>query len=228
MAGCSTPRSGSSGASQGGNDTCGRKTYQRGRFTPSTPALRCGLTPEDPRATLRRSWVAGEAFVQHRPRRSLRSHPCSTAPNRRRVPEVERSGPPSKGIDLHGVDPVKMCRSRPVQQFISRPVNICPKGLALRRCASGGTCQSIRRSLSRGARPSPCAVPSKRLQSAAIPPSPQQHWSTRSLDPEVGLAGIEPATSALSVLRSNRLSYSPGESATLLQSPDALRSPRPL
>ena len=26
----------------------------------------------------------------------------------------------------------------------------------------------------------------------------------------VGLAGIEPATSALSVLRSNRLSYSPG------------------
>ncbi len=40
--------SGSSGASQGGNDTCGQKTYQRGRFTPSTPALRCGLTPEDP------------------------------------------------------------------------------------------------------------------------------------------------------------------------------------
>ena len=27
---------------------------------------------------------------------------------------------------------------------------------------------------------------------------------------DVGLAGIEPATSALSVLRSNRLSYSPG------------------
>jgi hypothetical protein len=29
----------------------------------------------------------------------------------------------------------------------------------------------------------------------------------------VGLAGIEPATSALSVLRSNRLSYSPAASA---------------
>jgi len=46
--GCSTRRSGPSGASQGGNDTCGQKTYQRGRFSPSTPALRCGLTPEDP------------------------------------------------------------------------------------------------------------------------------------------------------------------------------------
>jgi len=41
-------RSGPSGASQGGNDTCGRKTYQRDRFSPSIPALRCGLTPEDP------------------------------------------------------------------------------------------------------------------------------------------------------------------------------------
>ena len=33
----------------------------------------------------------------------------------------------------------------------------------------------------------------------------------RPLDLLVGLAGIEPATSALSVLRSNRLSYSPLE-----------------
>ena len=60
--GCSPAPNGSSGASQGGNDTCGRKTYQRGRFTPSTPALRCGLTPEDPRPTLRRYWVAGKAL----------------------------------------------------------------------------------------------------------------------------------------------------------------------
>jgi len=47
--------SGSSVASQGGNDTCGQKTYQRGRFSPSTPALRCGLTTEDPIGTLRLS-----------------------------------------------------------------------------------------------------------------------------------------------------------------------------
>src|SRR3984957_5519620 len=33
----------------------------------------------------------------------------------------------------------------------------------------------------------------------------------------VGLAGIEPATSALSVLRSNRLSYSPGTTKKLHQ-----------
>lgn len=42
---------------------------------------------------------------------------------------------------------------------------------------------------------------------------------------DVGLAGIEPATSALSVLRSNRLSYSPGEFATLLESLGWLRPP---
>ena len=60
--GCSPAPNRSSGASQGGNDTCGRKTYQRGRFTPSTPALRCGLAPEDPRPTLRRYWVAGKAL----------------------------------------------------------------------------------------------------------------------------------------------------------------------
>ena len=47
--------SGPSGASQGGNDTCGQETYQRGRFSPSTPALRCGLTLEDPIDTLRLS-----------------------------------------------------------------------------------------------------------------------------------------------------------------------------
>ena len=40
--------SGPSGASQGGNDTCGQKTCQRGRFSPSTPALRCGFTLEGP------------------------------------------------------------------------------------------------------------------------------------------------------------------------------------
>jgi hypothetical protein len=34
------------------DDTCGRKTYQRGRFTPPTLALRCGLIPEEPRPTL--------------------------------------------------------------------------------------------------------------------------------------------------------------------------------
>ncbi len=39
---------GPSGASQGGNDTCGQKTCQRGRFSPSTPALRCGFTLEGP------------------------------------------------------------------------------------------------------------------------------------------------------------------------------------
>ena len=60
--GCSPAPNRSSGASQGGNDTCGRKTYQRGRFSPSTPALRCGLTPEDPRPTLRRYSAAGKAL----------------------------------------------------------------------------------------------------------------------------------------------------------------------
>jgi hypothetical protein len=37
-----------------------------------------------------------------------------------------------------------------------------------------------------------------------------QHTRRLNWDSLVGLAGIEPATSALSVLRSNRLSYSPG------------------
>jgi hypothetical protein len=44
-----TPARGSSGASKGGNDNCGLETYQRDRFSPSTPALRCGFTPEDQR-----------------------------------------------------------------------------------------------------------------------------------------------------------------------------------
>ena len=35
-----------SGASQGGNDTFGLETYQRGRSSPSNPALRSGLTLE--------------------------------------------------------------------------------------------------------------------------------------------------------------------------------------
>ena len=43
--------------------------------------------------------------------------------------------------------------------------------------------------------------------------------------PLVGLAGIEPATSALSVLRSNQLSYSPGEFATLVESTRLLSPP---
>jgi hypothetical protein len=46
---------GPSGASQRGNDTCGQETYQRGRFSPSISALRCGLTLEDPIDTLRLS-----------------------------------------------------------------------------------------------------------------------------------------------------------------------------
>ena len=33
---------------QGGNDICGQKTCQRDRFSPSTPALRCGFTLEGP------------------------------------------------------------------------------------------------------------------------------------------------------------------------------------
>src|ERR1035438_4774974 len=60
--GCSPAPKRPSGAYQGGNDTCGQKTYQRGRFTPSTPALRCGLTPEDPKPTLRRSYSTGKAL----------------------------------------------------------------------------------------------------------------------------------------------------------------------
>jgi len=48
-------RYGPSGASQGGNDTFGLETYQRDRFSPSIPALRCGLTLEGPRDMLRRS-----------------------------------------------------------------------------------------------------------------------------------------------------------------------------
>ena len=57
--------------------------------------------------------------------------------------------------------------------------------------------------------------------SRSASPTPSRHpltrgapsWMTRYFS--VGLAGLEPATSALSVLRSNRLSYSPGRLAKL-------------
>ena len=39
---------------------------------------------------------------------------------------------------------------------------------------------------------------------------------------DVGLAGIEPATSPLSGVRSNRLSYSPADSETVSAPPKAL------
>ena len=53
-------------------------------------------------------------------------------------------------------------------------------------------------------------VPRSRSTPATIPAMPRASRARRSAFIGVGLAGIEPATSALSVLRSNRLSYSPG------------------
>jgi hypothetical protein len=60
-----------------------------------------------------------------------------------------------------------------------------------------------------------------RARDASRPPRPAVPaltWSNA-----VGLAGIEPATSSLSGMRSNRLSYSPGEAKSV---PGASRSDR--
>ena len=57
------------GASQGGNDTCGLKTCQRGRLSPSSPALEHGLTPEDPIDTLRLWRPERKGFVRECPNR---------------------------------------------------------------------------------------------------------------------------------------------------------------
>ena len=64
LQGCHLCCSGSSGASQGGNDTCGLKTCQRGRLPPSSPALEQGLTPEDPMDTLRLRRPERKGFVR--------------------------------------------------------------------------------------------------------------------------------------------------------------------
>jgi hypothetical protein len=54
------------------------KTCQRDRLSPSNPALRWGLTPEDPRTTLRRTWPAEKGLVQS-PKAVSRRQPQDTA-----------------------------------------------------------------------------------------------------------------------------------------------------
>lgn len=48
-----------------------KKTYQRGRFSPSSPALEYGLTPEDPTDTLRLSRPGRKGLVRQDPNADL-------------------------------------------------------------------------------------------------------------------------------------------------------------
>src|SRR6202034_4525683 len=91
-------------------------------------------------------------------------------------------------------------------------------------CASGLGCNrpsTLPRSWKCGAAPGhlpvrrvrrPVAADVSRLDRNCVKDLPEQirPRSPETTHGEVGLAGSEPATSALSVLRSNRLSYSPG------------------
>src|SRR5664279_4726925 len=69
----------------------------------------------------------------------------------------------------------------------------------------------------RRSRPHPTAVTGDRVaQSSLAPAIPELGSTLLTWDFTVGLARIELATSALSVLRSNQLSYSPGNRCTTL------------